>query len=86
MRPGAPLSPEAVWQLLQATLVCGDNILRSLPFIVTRAVYGIANVLLRPKKLPIWLLVKLDTTLLASVISMTAPGLPVQRSRSVPEV
>ena len=40
MRPGAPLAPSWVWQLLQSPVICGVYIGRSLSPFTTFAVIG----------------------------------------------
>ena len=43
MRPGAPLAPAAVWQVLQSPTVCDAVIARSLPPLRIFAVYGVES-------------------------------------------
>ena len=88
MRPGAPLAPLSVWQVLQSPVGAAPLIARVFPLNVIFAVIGNAGQppLAAPEKLPALLTVNERLTLLLSVTVTTAPwaALPSQSSYSWP--
>ena len=76
MRPGAPLAPFCVWQLLQLPLVCPVVMTRSRPWNVTRAVMGNLTAAVE-KKLPAALTV--IVAIARAVVSNTVTTAPLKR-------